>query len=119
MSSLERSRMEHRRRWLLRFFGARITTDDGQITIKDVKKVLDHDSHRDKEVLAELKRRHVRKAIRIEEKPDYEALKQMSPSFIHSLAHLGVSFGQMFYMSIKSTGEKDATNIVKRRRAGR
>lgn len=114
-----RPRIERRRKRLQRLFGGRIVTEDGQISIFSKTKVLDYDTKRAKELLAELKQRRVRKAIRTREEPDYEALKQMSPSFLRTLGHVGVTIGQMFYVSIKSTGEKEATNLLRKRREGK
>lgn len=112
-------RMWRRRRQLLRTLGSHISTDDGQIAMRDDKNVLDHDPKREKELTAELEQRRARRLIIYTPKPSYKALGQMSPTFIRSLGHLGLTIGQMFYVSIKSTGEKDPTNIVRHRREGR
>jgi hypothetical protein len=111
-----RPRMMRRRARLRSLFGATYKTEDGQITFNDVRKVLDYDKNREKEILEELKRRHVRKAIRIVEEIDDDALKSMSPRFIRSLASFGVTVGRMFYVGVKSTGEKNSTNLLRFRR---
>lgn len=111
-----RPRMSRRRTRLRRLFGTHFTTDDGQITITETKKVLDYDKKRSKEILAELQQRHVRKAIRTVESIDDDALKSMSSSFLRSLRHLGVTVEKMYYVGIKTSGEKESTNILRERR---
>lgn len=112
-----RPRMRRRRRLLMRRFGGHARTEDGEISIRTANKVLDVDPSRMRELVAELlRRRGGRKVLRIKYELDKEALKQMSPDFLRSLVPFGVRVGQMSYVSIKSIGDKGATNLVRRRR---
>ncbi len=114
-----RPRIKRRRLRLRHLFGSTVSTSDGKISMSTKNKVLDYNPRLKPEILAELKRRHARKAIRIKEETDFVALGQMSPAFLRTLEHVSVTYGQMTYVSIHSPGEKDATNLLKLRRKGK
>jgi len=110
-------RMKNRRPLLLRRFHGLIRTPDGEIRIFNKKKVLDMEDADSAKLLEVLDSTPAgRKAVRIKKELDKEALKQLSERFIRSLEPLKVSVGQMFYVSIKSAGERTATNVVRERR---
>ena len=109
-------RMERRRPLLLRSFRAVIRTPDGEIRIFNKKKVLDMEGVDNDELVEELERNpSTRGAVRIKKEPDKEAIKQLSSRSLRRIAPFGVWVGQMFYVSIKSTGGT-AVNLVRERR---
>lgn len=109
-------RMKNRRRLLLKRFRAVIRTSDGEIRIFNKKRVLDLEGIDNAELVKVMESTPAtRKGIRIKKEPDKEVIKQLSPHLLRKLEPL-VWVGQMLYVSIKSTGEKAATNVVRQRR---
>ena len=110
-------RMKNRRPLLLRQFHGLIQTLDGEIRIHTVRKVIDYQGVDMEKLLEELESSpRGRKAVIVKKSVGKDELKQLSMRYLHSLAPLKLWIGQMRYVSIKSTGEEDATNLVRERR---
>lgn len=112
-----RPRVKRRRQQLRRLFGSLVKTPDGEMRFFSVKNVLDIADKRIPELIEAIEQdREGRKAVEVKKTLSREAFKRLSPRYLKTLADRGVTVGRMFYVSIKSTGEDDATNLLRERR---